>query len=76
MSQRDPLIEDFRKGSIQDVQEKPKASLGIMFFTIFLQSITFTIVLPSLWFYLQAVKKFIKRGEKEKEFFFLSLLLF
>eukprot|EP01091_Cochliopodium_minus_P010092 TRINITY_DN2631_c0_g1_i1.p1 TRINITY_DN2631_c0_g1~~TRINITY_DN2631_c0_g1_i1.p1 ORF type:complete len:477 (+),score=102.45 TRINITY_DN2631_c0_g1_i1:483-1913(+) len=56
--EKKPLIQDndYQRGSIQDAIEQPKPSLLIMFVTIFLQSITFTIVLPSLWFYIQELK--------------------
>lgn len=42
--------------SIQRNNDSQEPNLGIMYFTIFLQSITFTIVLPSLWFYIKEVK--------------------
>ena len=59
------MSEDFERMSIEEGEEEfdypqkvaNEPKLAIMYLTIFFQSITFTIVLPSLWFYIKDVKQ-------------------
>eukprot|EP01027_Heterolobosea_sp_BB2_P005604 GEZU01008544.1.p1 GENE.GEZU01008544.1~~GEZU01008544.1.p1 ORF type:complete len:126 (-),score=46.40 GEZU01008544.1:92-469(-) len=44
-----------KKDDGSEEEERPKGSLGIVILTMFLSSTGFTIVLPSLWPFLQSV---------------------